>query len=116
MSYTLVNGLAILVGIIFIWTGYKLVRHGGEDLVLFVVLSLVGVGLITVGLYPGIFAAVADVLGLEWKARAILVVSNLTLFVIAAVLFSRIQQLNRRLTRLNEEVSLLRTNCQETDE
>ncbi|WP_335998672.1 DUF2304 domain-containing protein [Halorientalis halophila] len=116
MDFTVVNLLALLVGIGFLANGYFLVKSGREALALFVMSLIVGAGLMFVAIFPNVFEVLATVLGLEWKARAILVVSNLTLFVLVTYLVNRIGKLYDRLSRLNEEVSLLRSELEELDE
>ncbi|MBX0295425.1 DUF2304 domain-containing protein [Haloarcula nitratireducens] len=113
MAYTLVNLIALVVGLAFLINGYVMVKQGREAIALFVVSVAIGSGLIFVAVFPDVFQVVATVLGLELKARAILVISNLTLFVVATYLFNRIGKLYDRLSRLNEEVSLLRTELEE---
>lgn len=115
-AFTVVNVVAILVGIGFLATGFYLVREGREAIVLFVMSLVVGCGLIAVGIYPNLFAVIATLLGLEWKARAILVVSNLTLFVLVTYLLYRIGILYDKVSRLNEQVSLLRSELEDIDE
>jgi hypothetical protein len=107
-SFTLVNLVALLVGLGFLFNGYVIVRRGREDIALFVMSLVVGTGLIFVALFQNSFQIVATVLGLELKARAILVMSNLTLFVVVTYLFNRIGKLYDRLSRVNEELSLLK--------
>ncbi|MBV0924214.1 DUF2304 domain-containing protein [Halomicroarcula limicola] len=113
MAYTLVNLIALVVGLAFLVNGYVMVKQGREAIALFVVSVAIGSGLIFVAVFPDVFQVIATVLGLELKARAILVISNLTLFVVATYLFNRIGKLYDRLSRLNEEVSLLRTELEE---
>ena len=113
MEYTLVNLMALVVGVAFLVNGYVLVKQGREAIALFVVSLLIGGGLIFVAVFPNVFQVVATLLGLELKARAILVISNLTLFIVATYLFNRIGKLYDRLSRLNEEVSLLRSELEE---
>lgn len=113
MAYSLVNLVAFLVGLGFLLNGYVLVRRGREDLELFVMSLVVGAGLVFVALSPDSFERIATLIGLEWKARAILVVSNLTLFVLVTYLLNRIGRLYGRISKLNEEVSLLRTELEE---
>lgn len=57
---------------------------------------------------PGLFGVVGGVLGLELKGRAILVTSNLVLFVVAMYLLSKVGELTWKVSRLNEELSLAR--------
>ncbi|MFB6083080.1 MAG: DUF2304 domain-containing protein [Halorientalis sp.] len=116
MEFTVVNLLSLLVGLAFLLNGYYLVRRGRESLALFVMSLFVGAGLMFVAVFPSAFETLATVLGLEWKARAILVTSNLVLFVVIAYLINRIGKLYDRLSRLNEEVSLLKTELEELDE
>jgi len=115
-EYTVVNLIALLVGLGFLANGYYLVRAGREAVALFVMSLAVGGGLIFVALFPNAFDTVATVLGLELKARAILVIANLTLFVLVTYLLNRIGTLYDRVSRLNEQVSLLRSELEESDE
>ena len=108
VEYTAVNLATFLVGVGLLLNGYHIVRRGREDVALLVVSAVVGTGLIVVALFPDVFQVVSALLGLELKARAILVVSNLTLFVVAIYLFNRIGRLYERVSKLNEELSLLR--------
>lgn len=112
-DYTLVNLLTLLVGGAFLLNGYVIVKSERESLELFVMSLALGTGLIVVALVPNVFELVANFLGLEWKARAILVISNLTLFVAVTYLFNRVGQMYDRLSRLNEELSLLRSELEE---
>lgn len=116
VEYGLVNLATFVVGVGLLINGYVLVRRGREDVALLVVSAVVGLGLIVVALAPDVFQVVARILGLELKARAILVVSNLTLFVVAIYLFNRVGRLYERVSRLNEELSLLKNEVEETVE
>lgn len=113
VEYTAVNVATFAVGVGLLLNGYVIVRRGREDVALFLVSVFVGAGLMFVALVPDAFGIMAAVLGLEWKARAILVVSNLTLFVVVAYLFNRIGRLYDRISRLNEELSLLKNAVEE---
>lgn len=106
-EYTVVNLISFLVGVLFVANGYYLVRRGREAVALFVTSLAAGGGLIFVALFPNTFHVFAAVLGLELKGRAILVVANLTLFVLVTYLLNRIGQLYDRVSRLNERISLL---------
>ncbi|MXR51720.1 DUF2304 family protein [Halovenus sp. WSH3] len=116
VEYTTVNVIAVLVGLVFLGNGLYLVRQGREAVFLFTMSLIVGTGLIVVGIYPDLFQFVATLLGLELKARAILVISNLTLFVVVTYLLNRIGRLYDKVSRLNEQVSLLRNELEEMDD
>ncbi|MDZ7851046.1 MAG: DUF2304 domain-containing protein [Halodesulfurarchaeum sp.] len=116
VEYTVVNVAAFLVGVGFLANGYRMVRRGREDMTLFVTSLFVGAGLIFVALFPDFFQLVANVLGLELKARAILVIANLTLFVLAIYLLHRIANLYEQVSRLNEELSLLKADLEDRDD
>lgn len=106
--FTLVNLIALLLGLGFLYNGYRIATRGREAIPLFLLSLVLGVGLVFVAVFQDTFELVATVLGLEQKGRAILIVSNLTLFVVVTMLFSRISTLYSRLSRVNEELSLLR--------
>lgn len=109
IEYTNINIITFLLGVLFLLSGYRMVKQGREAISLFLMSGLVGLGLMIVAIYPNIFEFMATIIGLELKARAILVISNLTLFVITTYLFNRISKLYDKISGLNEELSLLRT-------
>lgn len=106
--FTLVNLVALLLGLAFLYNGYRIATQGREAIPLFLMSLVLGLGLVFVAVFQDTFEFVATILGLEQKGRAILIVSNLTLFVVVTMLFSRISTLYSRLSRVNEELSLLR--------
>lgn len=116
VEYTAVNFVTFAVGVGLLFNDYALVRRGREDVTLFVLSAVVGVGLIAVAAVPNVFQFVATLLGLELKARAILVIANLTLFAIVAYLFNRLGNLHKQVSRMNEELSLLKNTVEERDE
>lgn len=113
MEYTLINLITALIGAVFLYNGYRIVRSGREDLVVFAMSGIIGFGLLVVALFPNTFALVASALGVEKLTNAILFVANLTLFVLVTYLFNRIGRLHQNISRLNEELSLLRSTVEE---
>lgn len=105
----IINVITFGVGVLFMLNGYYLVKKGKEDLVPFLITSSVGIGLIVVAISPDIFDLISDFLGFEIKGRAILVVSNLTLFVIVIYLFNKVGGLKAKVSKLNEEMSLTKS-------
>lgn len=116
VQYTVINFITFLLGIVFLYNGYRIVRQGREDLVLFLVSTVIGAGLMAVAISPNVFERIAAGLGLDLQERAILVMSNLTLFFIVTYLLNKIGQLNKSVSRLNEEVSLLRADTEKDDD
>lgn len=116
MDYSLINLMTLAVGIVFLINGYRLIQQGREDIALFLMSSVVGVGLAVVAVVPEIFQRVATIIGLELKARAILVTSNLVLFVITTYLFDRLGRLSKSISELNEELTLLRAEQEYSEE
>lgn len=113
VGYDIVNVITFCLGIIFLFTSYNVIANGKEDLPLFLLSGIIGLGLLTVAVFPDMFQGVATVIGLEYKGRAILVVSNLTLFVVVTYLFNLIGRQQKKLSRLNEELSLLKSGIEE---
>jgi hypothetical protein len=115
VEYTILNAVTLIVGTAFLWNGYRIVRQGREAVLLFGMSALVGCALIIVALFPPVFTSLIGGLGVD-AGRGILVFSNLGLFVLVTYLFHRIGQLYDSISRLNEEVSLLKTEVdQEND-
>lgn len=113
VQYSFVNLLTLLLGAVFLIHSYHMVRKGREDIPLFLLSSVLGVGLVLVALLPNIFEIIGGLLGLELKARAILVTSNLVLFVVAMYLLGKVGELNWKVSRLNAELSLTRAEREE---
>jgi hypothetical protein len=113
MEYTLINAITAGIGFVFLYNGYRIVKSGREDLAVFAMSGIIGLGLLFVALFPNVFDIVASVLGVEKLTNAILIVSNLTLFVLVTYLFNRIGRLAEHISRLNEELSLLRSAVEE---
>jgi len=116
VQYTVINVVTFLLGIVFLYNGYRIVRQGREDLVLFLVSTVIGGGLMAVAISPDLFESIATGLGLDLQERAILVMSNLTLFFIVTYLLNKIGKLNKSVSRLNEELSLLKTDTEREDD
>ena len=119
MDYSFINIITFTIGVVFLYNGYRIVRSGREDLIVFAMSSIVGVGLLVVAVFPDLFTLIAAVLGIEFKTNAILIISNLTLFVLVTYLFNRIGRLHDSISRLNEELSLqqsIRDDRSQTDE
>ncbi|WP_336135327.1 DUF2304 domain-containing protein [Natronomonas amylolytica] len=107
VEYTLINGITFALGWVFLYIGYRMVKRGRGDVALFLTMAGIGLGFIIVAVYPDIFEVIASVIGLEWKARAILIVSSLVQFILIIYLFHRTSRLYDKVSRLNEELSLL---------
>lgn len=116
VQYTVLNAVTFVVGIAFLYNGYRIVRRGREAVALFGMSAIVGVGLLAVAIYPNLFTLLAAAVGVEVADRAVLVFANLTLFVIVTYLFHRLGELYEAISRLNEEVSLLRAELDERDD
>jgi hypothetical protein len=116
VQYTVLNAVTFIVGLAFLYNGYRIVRHGREALALFGMSAIVGSGLIAVALYPNLLTATAAALGVRVADRAVLVFAILTLFVIVTYLFHQLGELYESVSRLNEEVSLLRTELEERND
>lgn len=116
VEYTVFNLVAFVIGVAFLTNGYRMVRLGREDMTVFFTSLIVGSGLIFVALFPNVFDLIAKTLGLESQARAILVIGILTLFVLVSYLLNRIAKLYEQVSRLNEELTLLKGDIEDGDE
>ena len=116
VDYSLVNIVTFAVGLGLLFNGYSLIIQGREDIALVLLSFVVGLGLVLVAVFPGGFEIIAPVLGLEIKARAMLIISNLTLFIVVVYLLNRTGGLQNKVSKLNEELSLLEHDIDEHDE
>lgn len=111
-----VNIVTFVVGFGLLFNSYSLLVQGREDIALVLLSFVVGIGLIVVAVFPGGFGIIAPIIGLEIKTRAMLIISNLTLFVVVVYLLNRTGGLQNEVSKLNEEMSLLKHDIDERDE
>lgn len=116
VEYSLVNIVTLVVGLGLLFNSYSLIVQGREDIALVLLSFVVGLGLLVVAVFPGGFEIIAPIIGIEIKARAMLIISNLTLFVVVVYLLNRTGGLQNRVSKLNEELSLLKHDIDERDE
>lgn len=114
-DYSLVNLLTLALGVLILTNSYRISRSGGEDLASFLLSGILGTGLIVVAIVPNVFGLLATLLGLELRARAILVVSNLTLFCVSYYLFLQVVSLRAKVSKINEEFSLLKRRVEDDE-
>lgn len=116
VEYTIINAVTALIGLVFVLNGYNLVRQGREDILQFVTSGIVGVGLLIVAAFPQLFDFIAAIIGVEIKTNAILIVATLTLFLLSMYLINRTGRLYDDVSKLNEEMSLLRSRIEDLDD
>lgn len=116
VDYDLVNVVTFAVGFGLLFNGYSLLVQGREDIALVLLSFVVGLGLVVVAVFPGGFEIIAPVIGIKIKARAMLIISNLTLFIVVVYLLNRTGGLQNKVSKLNEEMSLLKHDIDERDE
>lgn len=112
----IVNIVTFVVGFGLLFNGYSLLVQGREDIALVLLSFGAGLGLVVVSVFPGGFGIIAPIIGLEIGTRAMLVISNLSLFVVVVYLLNRTGGLQNKVSQLNEELSLLKHDINEPDE
>jgi hypothetical protein len=115
-SPEIVNIVTFAVGFGLLFNSYSLLVQGREDIALVLLSFVAGLGLVVVSVFPGGFGIIAPIIGLEIRTRAMLVISNLTLFVVVVYLLNRTGGLQNKVSKLNEELSLLKHDIDERDE
>jgi hypothetical protein len=115
-SPEIVNIVTFAVGFGLLFNSYSLLVQGREDIALVMLSFVAGLGLVVVSVFPGGFGIIAPLIGLEIRTRAMLVISNLTLFVVVVYLLNRTGGLQNKVSKLNEELSLLKHDVDEHDE
>jgi len=104
----LMNVVGLAVGVYFLIQSYRLVHRREEDVLSFLVWLAVGIALIVVSLFPGVADYIMALLGMEMRAYTIFTLGILLAYVLLFRLFRLIWRLNRSISELNEELSLLK--------
>lgn len=100
--------VGLVVSFYLFYKSYLLVKRREEDVKQFLFWISVGFLLFFSSLFPNIIDVFMDFLGLENRAFAILIVGVLLMYLLFFNFVSRIDYLDRQLSQINEEVSLLR--------
>ncbi|KYK33444.1 MAG: hypothetical protein AYK19_13780 [Theionarchaea archaeon DG-70-1] len=100
--------VGLVVSFYLFYKSYLLVRRREEDVKQFLFWISIGFLLFFSSLFPSIIDVFMDFLGLENRAFAILIVGVLFMYLLFFNFVSRIDFLDRQLSQINEEVSLLR--------
>ena len=104
----LVNAVGLLVGVYLLIQSYRLVRRREEDTLSFLTWTAVGLALVGVSLFPDVADYVMKLLGMEVRAYTIFTLGILISYVLLFRLFRAVARLDRAISTLNEEISLLR--------
>jgi hypothetical protein len=100
--------VGLVVSLYFFYKSYLLVRKREENVKQFIVWIFLGVLLFGFSLVPGSVDVFLDFLGLENRAFALVIGGLLLLYLLFFNFVSRIDSLDKQLSRINEEVSFLK--------
>ena len=104
-----INILGILVGIYLLLRSYLLIKRKEEDLLNLFIWVFIGTGLIITGLFPSVFDYIMSLLGMETRAYTMFVIAILLAYLLLFRIFQAIRRLDSAISKLNEEVSILRS-------
>jgi hypothetical protein len=107
---TMIKGiqiLGLLVSIYLFYRSYNLVKKREEDVKQFLFWVFLGILLFVSSLVPGIVDIFLDLLGLENRAFAIIIIGTLLLYLLFFNFASKIDNLNQQISQINEKVSLI---------
>lgn len=104
----LVNVVGIVVGLYLLVQSYRLVRQRREDVFSFLTWLAVGLTLVVVSLFPSITDYAMQLLGMEMRAYALFTLGILLSYILLFRLSRALWRLDRSLSDLNEELSLLK--------
>ena len=100
--------IGVLIGFFFIYQGYILVKQKKEDITSLLLWTIVGTGIIATSLYPGMFDYFLGLLQMKERPFAILTIGILTAYILLFQFYKTLRNLDNHLSKLNEELTLLR--------
>ena len=100
--------VGILIGLFFLYQSYKLLKNKDEDVPEFLLWTAIGVVLVGVSAYPEAISSFLGVTGMVIQAYFIFTSGILLLYVLLMHLFKRNKELNKQISKLNEEMGILR--------
>ena len=100
--------LGILIGLFFLYQSYKLVKNKDEDVPEFLLWTTIGVVLVTMSAYPEAISSFLGVAGMTDQVYFLFTSGILLLYLVVMHLFKLNKALDRQISKLNEEMSILR--------
>jgi hypothetical protein len=100
--------LGILIGLFFLYQSNKLVKNKDEDVPEFLLWTIIGVVLITISAYPEAISSFLGIAGMTDQVYFLFTSGILLLYLVVMHLFKLNRELNKQISKLNEEMSILR--------
>ncbi|MEE8401452.1 MAG: DUF2304 domain-containing protein [Candidatus Hydrothermarchaeaceae archaeon] len=100
--------VGLLVGLMFLYQSYRLVKEKKEDVGGFLLWSTVGAGVIVVSIHPGVFDYLLTILQMKERPFAIFTVGILVAYLLLFQTFKLLRTLSENVSKLNESMSILR--------
>lgn len=100
--------IGLMFGVILLYQSYKLVKNKEENVPEFLLWSIVGVMIVFVSIYLDFVDIILRLLGMSDRVNVIFVVGILLTYLLIMHVFSLNRELNRQISILNEELSILR--------
>ncbi|HID27883.1 MAG TPA: DUF2304 domain-containing protein [Methanosarcinales archaeon] len=100
--------IGLMFGVILLYQSYKLVKNKEENVPEFLLWSIVGLMIVVVSIYLDSVNIILRLLGMSDRVNVIFVVGILLTYLLIMHVFSLNRELNRQISILNEELSILR--------
>lgn len=100
--------IGLMFGVILLYQSYKLVKNKEENVPEFLLWSIVGLMIVVVSIYLDSVNIILRLLGMSDRINAIFAVGILLAYLLIMHVFSLNRELNRQISILNEELSILR--------
>ena len=100
--------LGIIIGAYYLYKSYDLIVNKKEDVRLLILWVVAGIALISVSINPNIVYYLSGLLGMSYRGNMIFAVGILLTYILILTVFDYNRKLNREISKLNEEIAMLR--------
>lgn len=104
----IINIIGILFGIYFLFKSYLLVKKKKEDVKQFLLWALIGIIMLILAVYPKLADIALKLLNMEERINAIFAIGILLSILLIFNLNNQIEKMDSQMSKLNEEIALLK--------
>lgn len=104
----IINVIAFILGIYLLYESYYMIKRKEEDVIIFLLWILLGVGLIILSVFPELSYKISDILKMSTRANTVFSFAILILYLLVFNFYKRNRKMHKEISKLNEEIAVLR--------
>jgi len=104
----IINIVAFILGIYLLYESYYMVKRKEEDVISFLIWTLLGLTLVILSVFPDLSYKISDLLKMSTRANTVFSFAILILYLLIFNVFKKNRKMHKEISKLNEEIAILR--------